>query len=166
MEWILLYFFVGLTVFATRHGVRKKPRIQTAAVTAAGFLSSGVISLFMGSRLLWITRLPWPGMTLIGGLAALMILAAERKKWMSSPGLQYFSTIILGLLVAVCGYGLMRLYNTLAGFYLQQDDLRIMLPLSYLLIGFLMIFGYTFPERWLRLRTLDLSAEKKDTASS
>ncbi|HHS14340.1 MAG TPA: hypothetical protein ENN03_11325 [bacterium] len=159
MEWILLYFFVGLTVFVTRHATRKKPGTQIAALTAAGFISSSLVSLLMGSRLLWITRLPWPGMAVTGGLAALMILAAERKNWMSSPGLRYFSTIILGILVAVCGYGLMRLYNILAGFYLQQDDLRIMLPLSYLLIGFLMIFGYTFPERWLKLRTLDPSAE-------
>ena len=152
MESALLFFLVGLSIFGAKYLVRNRhEKIQSLAFLGFGVLSASILGLFTqsSSSILYI---PWGIFPFIGGAAGLIIYGADRFKLITRPGLQYVVTILLGLILAAVSYGFTMFYMTIMGRPVQNSEVNRTLLMSFVLIGFLTIFGYTFPERWFKQR--------------
>lgn len=151
MESSLLFFFVGLSIFGTKYFVEKRSEALRFIVFAgSGMLSSGIIALIAGSALFPVLRVPTGFWAAIGGMAGIILYAAERGGLIDKPGIQYITTVLLGSILAGVAYGLMILYRTIN--HLEVFIPKNLLLLSFVLMGFLTVFGYTFPKRWLKQR--------------
>ena len=113
MESSLLFFLVGLFIFATSLFVRKnRSSIQFMVFLGSGIIACGILSIITSSLLYPIVQISRIGMIVMGGLAGIVLWVAERGKLINRPGIQYFSTIILGLILTGLYYGLMFFYTT------------------------------------------------------
>ncbi|RKY53391.1 MAG: hypothetical protein DRP89_06280 [Candidatus Neomarinimicrobiota bacterium] len=149
MESSLLFFLVGLFIFATSLFVRKnRSSIQFMVFLGSGIIACGILSIITSSLLYPIVQISRIGMIVMGGLAGIVLWVAERGKLINRPGIQYFSTIILGLILTGLYYGLMFFYTTFVKTSYRIGKNKTPLFLAFLLIGFLIAFGYTFPQRW------------------
>ena len=152
MESALLFFVVGLSIFAAKFLVRERSEtVRFFVFLGSGILSGGILGLLTGSSFSTL-NIPWGLFALIGGTAGLIIYGADRSKLITRPGIQYIATILLGFILAAISYGSMRLYMTITQIEIQNPNTARLLPLTFILIGFLTIFGYTFPERWFKMR--------------
>lgn len=152
MESALLFFLVGLSIFGAKHMVRERPeKIRSLAFLGIGLLSAGILGLFTQSSSS-ISYIPWGIFSFIGGAAGLIIYGTDRFNLITRPGLQYVVTILLGLILAAVSYGFTMFYLTIMGRTGQNIGVNRTLLMSFVLIGFLTIFGYTFPERWFKQR--------------
>ena len=151
MESSLLFFLLGLSVFGAKWIVRDRPewiRIVTFIVT--GVLSSMIIGFIGGERLLLMLQLPRPLLVLIGAASGIVLYSADKVGLIYKPGIQYIVTILLGSILAVISYVLLLIYQSiLPTEHIVSPPTRF-LALSFFLIGFLTVFGYTFPERWFK----------------
>jgi hypothetical protein len=158
MESSLLFFFVGLSIFGAKHFVEKRSEALRFIVFAgSGVLSAGIIALIAGSALFPVLRVPAGFWAVVGGMAGIILYAAERSGLIDKPGIRYITTVLLGSILAGVAYGLMILYRTTT----QIDSIipKNLLFLSFVLMGFLTVFGYTFPKRWLKKRNEELRTE-------
>jgi hypothetical protein len=157
----LLFFGIGLAVFVVRIAVRTWPP-WTGAVAAgfSGTAAGGVLALAR-------VRVPTPGFELpiwflpwIGLLAGALIAAAEQTGLFRRPLLRFFTTPVLGFSLAFCG-GLSLLAFLAANLGIRSA-LGFAWPVSasFLVIGFVTAFGYTFPRNWFH-RFLDGPVDPK-----
>lgn len=149
MESLLLFFIVGLLIYITKLLVKKQtPLIRLPSFVGSGFIGGGLITLLTDYPLGPTMQIPWGITAIIGGLAGIILYGTEKGKLITRPGIQYFVTIFLGLCLASLSYGLIHLYKT----FFRAGDMTLgngTLPLIvFVLVGFITIFGYTFPERW------------------
>ena len=152
MESALLFFIVGLSIFAAKFLVKDRSEtIRFLIFLGSGILSGGILGFFTNSSFSMLL-IPWGLFALTGGLAGVIIYGADRLSFITRPGLQYIATILLGFILAAISYGFMRFYVILTKIEIQNLSTARILPLTFLLIGFLTIFGYTFPERWFKHR--------------
>jgi hypothetical protein len=151
MEFALLFFMAGLFIFAVKHGVQEKSRsIQFMAFLVTGIVSGIIIS--------FAAKPPWPddmsiprqAIPILAGLAGILLFIVERYKLISRPGILYFITIILGLIHACISYMLFIVYKFITSGSFQTPANGTGFFIVLLLIGFVTMFGYTFPERWFR----------------
>jgi len=149
MESLFLFFIVGLLIYVTKLLVKKQtPLIHFLSFVGSGFIGGGLITLITDYPLGPTMQIPWGITAIIGGLAGIILYGTERGKLVTRPGIQYFVTILLGLCLAGLSYVLVHLYTT---FFRAGDmtlDRGALSLLVFVLVGFLTIFGYTFPERW------------------
>ena len=162
MELSLLFFLVGLFIFAANLFVRKKDSsIQFLVFLLSGIVACGILSMITSSPLYPMVQISRLEMLVIGGIAGIVLWAAEKEKLINKPGIQYFTTIILGLILTGLYYGLMFLYTVFTKTTYRIGENKTPLFLSLLLIGFLIAFGYTFPQRWFVQRE-SRSREKQE----
>ena len=151
MESSLLFFFVGLSIFGAKHFMGKRSEALCFIIfVGIGVLSAGIIAFIAGSALFPVLRIPVGFWAVFGGVAGIILYTAERSGLIDKPGIRYITTILLGSILAGIAYGLMILYRTIT-----RIDAFIpnnLLLLSFVLMGFLTVFGYTFPERWSKQR--------------
>lgn len=152
MQSSLLYFTVGLTVFFMRLVTDRLPAalrllLYTAAGAGAGLFCGLIAGYPLPAAALpgWLSAVP-------GAAAGLLIFELNRGGWIVRPLLAYLSTIIPGLVLAV-------IYYFTAYIYMQCVETPVYTGISWLqlwslfaAVGFAMILGYTFPERWFRRR--------------
>jgi len=149
MELSLLFFLVGLFIFTANLFVKgKRSSIQFLVFFGSGVIACGILSIITSSPFYPMVQISRIEMLAIGGLAGIVLWAAEKEKLINKPGIQYFATIILGLILTGLYYGLMFLYTTFAKTTYRIGGNKTPLFLSFLLVGFLIAFGYTFPQRW------------------
>jgi hypothetical protein len=151
MAAFLLFYLIGMIQFGTHVLLRKKDwKIRIAALIGCGIAVGGAIAL---SRLLIPTpEFEWPSAAtpLVGALSGLLIGFAERWRLFNREILQFFVTPVLSITLAACSFLFLSCHFWAAG---QGPFLRTHLfpvGLSCLLIGFMTVFGYTFPRRWFR----------------
>ena len=153
MESLLLFFLIGLFVFATK--VLTKNQSGTKRILAfigSGFLAGGGIGLTIGSALDPLINIPWWEVALIGNMAGIILYRAEMIHLFSRLGVRYFSTILLGLILSLFSYGLFLFHATIVQNTSLTYARKPAVFLIFILIGFITIFGYTFPERWFNQR--------------
>lgn len=153
MESLLLFFLVGLFIYLSKHLAKSKHEgIRFLTFFGSGILSGVLVGLVAGPPWPPSVQIPGGGVAVVGGLAGIVLYTADRGKLITRPGIQYFATILLGLVLAGLSYGFVLLYTTLARCEHRKPGEGILIPLVFLLIGFLTVFGYTFPERWFKQR--------------
>jgi len=149
MESTLLFFLVGLSIFAAKYVAKNQPDgTRLLVFFASGTLAGGIVGLAAGSPFWPMVAIPRISMAAVGGLAAIIIYGSEKANLTNKPGIRYFATIFLGLVLAGLCYGFMRLYMTLAQLEFRTPSDKTVVILVWVFIGFLTMFGYTFPERW------------------
>ena len=87
---------------------------------------------------------------IVGLLAGLVLYIAEIINFFDLTGLQYFSTILPGLIHAGISYLFMKLYIILSNTGLTETKPITLKPLIFLLLSFVIFFGYTLPRRWIK----------------
>ena len=107
------------------------------------------ISTVTADNIAEIMRQPDIDGALVGAMAGALLFTAEKWNLFVRPGIQYFITIILGLSLAGLTYLLSILYKGDAMTYITMEQ-RTYILFVFLFIGFLIIFGYAFPERRFR----------------
>ncbi len=151
MESIFLYFILGISIYLANLATQKSRKIfKLLAFLEAGF----IVGLFLG----FITdfpftpfiRLPWLALAFVGLLAGLVLYIAEIINFFNLTGLQYFSTILPGLIHAGISYLFMKLYIMLSTTGLAETKPITLKPLIFLLLSFVIFFGYTLPRRWIK----------------
>lgn len=160
MESSLLFFLVGLSIFGGTHLTKSENEtVQFLVYFGIGIVSGLILGLFISPPWPPSVQIPRGGVPVVTGLAGIILYAAEKKKLLTRPGLQYFATILLGLLIAGLSYGLLMIYQSLSNIEYRSPEEKIYIILVFLLIGFLTVFGYTFPERWFKQRKLRKNIE-------
>jgi hypothetical protein len=151
MESSLLFFLLGLSVFGVKWIVGDRPEwIRIVAFIVTGALSGLIIGFIGGKQLLIMLQLSRPLLAGIGVAAGIVLYSADRVGLIYKPGIQYIVTILLGSILAVISYVLLLIYQSiLPTEHIVSPPTRL-LALSFFLIGFLTVFGYTFPERWFK----------------
>ena len=80
----------------------------------------------------------------------MVLYLAEKRELVTKPGVKYFATFILGAILTALSYGIIALYRNLAGLAPLSSENNQIVLMILLLISFLIVFGYTFPERWFK----------------
>ena len=153
MESTFLFSLVGLSIFGAKFLVKS----ASGTVRFSVFLGTGILA---GVILVLAAGPPWPpsvqipagGVPVITGLAGILLYVAEKRSILTRPGLQYIATLLLGLLLAGLSYGIFLIYQSIAQLEYRSPQEKTAVILIFVLIGFLSIFGYTFPERWFNQR--------------
>ena len=147
----LVFFLVGLAFFGIKHLVaNQNDTIRLAAYLFTGIAAGIILNLLNISPWPPPIRMPWGLIPFITGMGGLCLFAAEKWSLITKPGLKYFSTIILGLFLTGGAYLFLVLYRILTGkAQLTPHGIQYIL-LSLILICFLIVFGYTFPQRWFK----------------
>ena len=151
MESSLLFFFVGLAIF----GVNRLVAHQPEWVRMVGFLSASIAAGFVVGL---IAGTPWPEsyhmplslVPAITGMAGILLYFSEKGRMITRPGIQYMATVLLGLMLTGLSYGFVWIYRHARGLFPLSGQGKQLLFMLLLLVSFLTVFGYTFPERWFK----------------
>lgn len=162
MENSLFYFLAGIAIFGSKSLFKPVGGwLRYMVFTGSGAAAMAVLRLILGSPLTPILNLSMGLMVLMGTVAGTVLYGADRSGIIMKPGLQYFSTTILGLILSASFYGLMHLSAALSGNAVPSLGQGTLIPLFFVLMGFLIVFGYTFPERWFKQREAQRAEEEK-----
>ena len=153
MESLLLFFLVGLFIFVIKSLTKNQSRINRfLAFSGGGLLSGAVIGLTIGSPLDPLIDIPWWQVAVIGSMGGMILFRAEMTNLFTCGAIRHFSTILLGFVLSILSYSLFLLHATIAQSTSLLYARKTVVILVFILIGFITMFGYTFPERWFKQR--------------
>ena len=162
MEISLFYFLAGMAIFGCKSLFKNiSGGLRWVIFAASGAAAMTGLRLILGSPLRPILTLSVGLMALMGVVAGTVLYGADRSGMITKPGLQYFSTTILGLVVSASFFGLTHLSAALSRTPIPSPGEGTLIPLFFILMGFLVVFGYTFPERWFQQKQLLHKAEEE-----
>ncbi len=148
MESLLLFFLIGAFIFAINNLTKNQSRINRfLAFSGGGFLSGAIIGLAIGSPLAPLIDIPWWQVAFIGSIAGTILFRAETINLFTHHVTRKFSTILLGFVLSILSYGLFLLHATIVHNAYLPYARKMAVILVFVLIGFITMFGYTFPER-------------------
>jgi len=152
MEQSLYFFLAGLTIFGINIFLTKKVKewVRILAFLLLPSLMLLFMSIFFGPLVPEHVNFPKQHIVLFlsGLFAGLVLYIADRTKLIFKPGIKYFATFFLGFLVSGISFGISSVFCSIYNFpeeSIQQWEARI---LYFLLSGFLIVFGFTFPSRF------------------
>lgn len=147
----LLFLLIGLAQFAAFVFLRRKNAwVRWAGHLASGLLAGGFIACLPVRIPAQGFDFPSLGFPIVGLLSGLLTGSVDREKIFERELLQFFITPALSLLLALLlasGVVLAMRWGGREGAF--RPDL-FPICLTCLLIGFMTIFGYTFPRRWFK----------------
>jgi hypothetical protein len=147
----LLFFLIGMAQFGVHVWLRRRqPVVRFASYVVSGILVGGVIALLPIPIPTPEFHFPAQGIPLIGALSGILIGAADKFRLFNRQLLQFFITPALSLILAFVSVVIMLFYLIITR---QENLIRphlFPISLTFMLIGFMTIFGYTFPRRWFR----------------
>jgi hypothetical protein len=147
----LLSFLVGFFVFIVNSRLKtERMSLRLILFLAVGTLTGAIIGVATKSPMHPLLNIPWTGFAIMGFLTSCLLFVAQRWSLLTKPGLQYFTTILLGLAVAGGLYLLSVLFRIRITPYQLTHNQEISLIFNLLLMGFLSIFGFSFPSRRFR----------------
>jgi len=148
MESILLYIIIGVSFYLINIATKKSRQIfKLLAYLETGFILGLILGFITDFPLTSHIRLPWLALAIIGLLAGLILYGAEKINFFNLSGLKYLATLLLGFIHAVVSYFFMKLYIIISTAGLTKSESVTLHPLIFLLLGFLIFFGYTLPKR-------------------
>lgn len=155
MEATLLFFLIGLAVFTVKRiTVHQSTAMRLACFVVVGALAGGLVGWLAGHPMNPAVLYPPWLVVFSGAFVGLLCFWAEVKTLLMRPGLQYVMTLLLGVLTAAFTWGVAWLYRLLVPvevhMVLRSDQEAII----WIAVGFVAIFGYTFPERYFKPSTL------------
>ncbi len=145
MAW-LWYFAFGLAVFLAGLPFRNRGRWTRLVSFLAGGICLSLTAAFFGARAA-ASRFTMPsGMVVaVGAISALVLFMAGEKKWAGRFWLRFFLTPVLGLIIALVSTAVFACLSFLTG---VRTDQWPAVFFTFVLMGLLAAFGYTFPDRW------------------
>jgi uncharacterized membrane protein len=148
MAGFLLFLLIGMVQFGVFVLLRGKSRaVRWTGHVTAGLLAGGIMALLPVKVPTQGFILPRFGFPLIGALSGLLTGAAERWGLFNREILQFFVTPGLSFLMAlVLAAGILLALRSGS----RGDHDFFPIGLTCLLIGFMTVFGYTFPRRWFK----------------
>ena len=155
MESTFLFSLVGLSVFAAKLASQKlKIRVRLYIFIFTGMAAGLGVGLIIGFPLSPAVEIPRMLTSVFGGIGGLILFYTNETKLIYKPGIQYITTVFLGSLLAGISYGITLLYIQLSGAEVRMPVSGPNIAVIFLLMGFMIIFGFTFPERWFKQRGL------------
>ncbi len=149
MESIFLYLIIGLSFYLVNVTTQKSRQIfKLLAFMETGLILGLILGFITDFPLTPHIRLPWLALAIIGLLAGLILYSAEKINFFTLTGIQYLATILLGFIHALISYLFMKLYIIISSVGLPETESITLQPLIFLLLSFVIFFGYTFPKRW------------------
>jgi hypothetical protein len=145
MAW-LWYFAFGLAVFLARLPFRNRGRRTRLVSFLAGGICLSLIAAFFGAKTA-ASRFTMPsGMVVaVGAISALVLFMADEKKWAGRFWFRFFLTPVLGLIIALASTAVFAFLSLLT---MARADRWPAVFFTFMLMGLLAAFGYTFPDRW------------------
>ena len=155
MVGFLLFLLIGMVQFGAFVWLRgKSRRVRWAGHVAAGLFAGGIMALLPIKIPTRGFTIPPLGFPLIGLLSGLLTGAADRWGLFQRELLQFFITPGLSFLMALLlASGVVLSLRSGGREGIVRSDI-FPIGLTCLLIGFMTVFGYTFPRRWFK-RYLD-----------
>jgi len=151
MESLFLYILIGVSFYLINIATKKSRQIfRLLAYMETGFILGLMLGFITDFPFTPHVRLPWLALAFIGLLAGLILYSAEKINFFNVSGLKYLATLILGLIHAVISYFFMKLYIIISTVGLTETEPVTLHPLIFLLLGFIIFFGYTLPKRWFK----------------
>ena len=152
MESLLLFFLVGLFIFVIKCLTKNQSgTTRFLAFFGSGLVAGAGIGLTIGSPLDPMIDIPWWQVTVTGGMAGIILYRAEMLHLFTHSGIRHFSTILVGFVLSMLSYGLYLLHATIISDASSLAYARkTVVILIFILIGFITVFGYSFPERWFK----------------
>ncbi|MBN2415173.1 hypothetical protein JXO52_05000 [bacterium] len=154
MESVMLYGFVGLSVFfAKLLGGKLQPFLKLLFFSAAGAAAGAGAGAIAGFPM---PAAPLPGWLggIIGLFAGAVIFVIDRYDWIGRPMLAYLTTIIPAALLMILLYGITYGYMLVFSIPVHVRITGLQMWTLFAAAGFAMVLGFTFPERWFRRRGL------------
>ena len=148
MAGFLLFLLIGMSQFGSFVLLRAKSSVVLwAGHAAAGLLAGCFVAMLPVKIPTQGFALPSWGLPLIGALSGALTGAADRWGLFHRELLQFFVTPGLSFTLALLlGSGVLLALR--GGGHGSHDLFPV--GLTCLLIGFMTVFGYTFPRRWFK----------------
>ena len=147
MVW-LWYVFIGLVIYLAHFTFRKmKDLPRLCAYVASGLLAAGPAWRFGAARAASTFRMPGWMVLVAGGAAGAVLFWSEHKEWNRRFWLRFFLTPILG---GGIGLFLFFCYTFVDRHTVSTRSVPVLF--TFMLMGLLAVFGYTFPERWFAVK--------------
>ena len=160
MEAPFVLFIIGLSIWGMKVLLSNKMKqVPWYLFFATGLVIGTVLSLIIGSSLLPPLVIPWYLLGLMGGIASQLLYLAYRFQWFFRAGLEYVVSLVLGGILAVIFYFLFAIYLKSQKLDIVIHSYSTTLWFSMILMGFVIILGYSFPERFQQRK----QAEKQDS---
>ena len=151
MESSILFLLVGISIYLIKIiSKNQKETIRILEYPISGGITSTTIGLLEKNTLIPGLHFPIFGITIFGLVAGSLLYLAEKGHIFHQPGIQYFSTIILGLILACLFWGFTILYINIRKISHNSPGGNSGLFLVFILWGFIIVFGYAFPKRWFK----------------
>jgi hypothetical protein len=148
MAGFLLFLLIGMVQFGAFVWLRgKSGEVRWAGHVATGLFAGGIMALLPIKIPTQGFTLPPLGFPLIGALSGLLTGAADMWGLFQRELLQFFITPGLSFLMALLLTSGVMLVLRNGG---RGDSDIFPIGLTCLLIGFMTVFGYTFPRRWFK----------------
>jgi hypothetical protein len=148
MAGFLLFLLIGMAQFGAFIWLKgKNGAIRWAGHAAAGVLAGVLVALLPVTIPTQGFIVPYFGFPIIGGLSGFLTGAADQMGLFQNEILQFFITPGLSFSLALLlAFGVLVMQRTggRGGFDIFP------IGLTCLLIGFMTVFGYTFPRRWFK----------------
>ena len=109
----------------------------------------------MGYPLYPVVEIHYTYTAVIGVLAGVVLYIGDRLRWIHKPGLTYVATFIMGMFLAGLCTGLTYLIIRLNDVVVHVRVTAMQMVFQFILVGFMTVFGFTFPERWFRMRGIE-----------
>lgn len=97
----LLSFLVGFFIFIVNSRLKtERILLRLIIILTGGTLTGAIIGVATKSPMQPLLHIPWIGFAIMGFLTGILLFFAAHWSFFSKPGLQYFMTMILGLILA------------------------------------------------------------------
>ncbi|MCD6116912.1 hypothetical protein J7K93_07850 [bacterium] len=154
MEQSLYFFLAGLAVFGIKIVLPKNTKewIRVLAFLMLPSIMLLIMSSFFGPLVPEHVNFPKQGIVLFlsGLFAGLVLYLADRTEFIFRPGIKYFATFFLGFIISGISFGISSLFCSIYNFPQEPTQLIGARIIYFLLSGFLIVFGFTFPSRFFR----------------
>jgi hypothetical protein len=148
MAGFLLFLLIGMVQFGAFVWLRgKSGTTRWTGHVAAGLLAGGIAAVFPVKIPTQGFTLPPSGLPMIGALSGFLTGGADRMGLFHREILQFFLTPGLSFMLALPLASGVWLYRSVIG---RGGHDFVPVGLTCLLIGFMTVFGYTFPRRWFK----------------
>lgn len=153
MEAPFTLFLIGLALWGMKVLLaRKRSPVPWYAFVLTGLASGVLLGLVIGNSLMPPLCIPWYLLSIMGGISGIFLYLADRYAWFFKPGIEYIITLLLGGGLGILFYALFNIYLRVSHLTVFIQSYNTTLWFSMILMGFVIVLGYSFPERFQKNR--------------